>query len=159
MGKEVREKNPLFVAPPRGFDLSLWRDFHAEIKKYYPNIYTPEYVIDVDFPTKFFLSVLRLFKYLTVVLFFTPRCTLPSCSVNVQSLPEGWNVDEADPAQGETVTFSCNETLVSDIGTTFTATCDDGAITLPSPFPKCRCSSYYVSVAGYYRLSIGSLIL
>ena len=70
--------------------------------------------------------------------FFTPRCTLPSCSVNVQSLPEGWSVDEANPAQGQTVSFRCNDTLVSDIGKAFTRTCDDGAITLPSTFPKCR---------------------
>ena len=47
---------------------------------------------------------------------FPHRCTLPSCPVDVAALPEGWTVDDDNPSQDQTVTFKCNDTLVSDIG-------------------------------------------
>ena len=36
--------------------------------------------------------------------------------MDVAALPEGWTVDDDNPSQDQTVTFKCNDTLVSDIG-------------------------------------------
>ena len=39
MGTEVRENSVRFVAPLRGFPLSVWHNFHARILKYYKKNY------------------------------------------------------------------------------------------------------------------------
>ena len=36
--------------------------------------------------------------------------------MDVAALPEGWTVDDDNPSQDQTVTFKCNDPLVSDIG-------------------------------------------
>ena len=55
MGKEVREK--LRVAPPRAFPLSPF-NFQEPISKYYPNIFTPEYMEQLWFSHSWFQPLL-----------------------------------------------------------------------------------------------------
>jgi hypothetical protein len=84
--------------------------------------------------TSFILPMLLGAVYETDVAW--PMCTEPDCGT--LSPPDDWSVDNVNPLQGESVTFTCtNTSLVTSNGKSHMSTCDDGTVTMP-PDTVCR---------------------